>query len=295
MNDCIAEHEDDPQEEFPSSIAIIGAGGNMGTAMVEGIQRNFKAAKSDKIPRIIASSPRATSMTHLKISDSDKLVDNSDAASRAEMIILSVKPHIAPKVLQEIRDVLTERRHHQQPILVSVAAGLSLKDLSNQLGRECGHVGVIRCMPNPASEVGYGCTALCAAEGVSEEMISKAENVFKCMGIVERMEERTFAGATAVGGCGIAYVFMMAEALADAGVKYGLSRQTALRMAGATMRGAGHLMESGTHPAILRNKVESPGGVTIAATSMLEEKGLRSAIGCAVDSAVERIAKLENS
>lgn len=295
MSNIVAEHEQDVHEDdFPSSITIIGAGGNMGTAMLEGIQRSFKERHGDTIPQIIASSRRLSSLTHLKICDSDKLTDNKSAARQAEMIILSVKPHIAPEILQEIKNVLSERKQ-EAPILVSVAAGLSLKNISDQLGRECEHVGVIRCMPNSASEVGHGCTAICAAEGVSEEAISKAENVFKCMGIVERMEERTFEIATAIGGCGIAYVFMVAEAMADAGVKYGLSRQTAMRMAAASVRGAGHLLDSNAHPAVLRNKVESPGGVTIAATSVLEEKGLRSAIGCAVDAAIERIAELKGS
>lgn len=285
-------------ESLPSPIGVIGAGGKMATALITGL------LASPQRPRILASSSTIEEMDHLSIAPEDKFNDNNEVAANAKVILLSVKPHIAPTVLRLIAPTLRKRRkeNHEMPVLISVVAGVSTKSIDRSLntderGRRTDDVlkvPIVRTMPNIPAAVAAGCTAVCGGSETTAEAIAVGEKILRCVGHVEKVPEKLFDAFTGVAGCGVAYLFMAAEALADAGVKHGLDRQTALRVAAATIHGAGALLKNGKHPAILRNDVESPGGVTIAATTTLEEEGFRSALICAVDAAVDKVREVES-
>lgn len=277
------------EASIPSPIAVIGAGGKMATALITGLLSN------ENPPRIIASSASRSEMDHLPLPDEDKIDDNEAAVSNAEVVLLSVKPYVAPKVLKQIAPRLSQRAREgkETPIVVSVVAGLSTDAISDLLAEADIDIPVIRTMPNIPAALGAGCTAICGGSKTPKSAVRTAEAVMSSVGKVEQISESLFGAATAVAGSGVAYLFMAAEAMADAGVKHGLDRQTALRMAAATVNGAGALLLQGRHPALLRNDVESPGGVTITATSVLEEEGFRSALGCAIDAAVDMVLEME--
>ena len=154
---------------------------------------------------------------------------------------------------------------------------------------------VIRVMPNLPAAYRSASTALTAGKAALPHHIMHATNTLAAVGSVHNIPQRLFAPATAVAGCGVAYVFMMAEALADAGVKNGLTRDKAIAMAAETIKGAGDVLMSGEHPAVLRNRVESPGGVTVAATAALDHAGFRGCVADAVDKAVERVREMGES
>lgn len=279
-----------PSASLPSPIAVIGASGKMATALITGI------LAADNPPRIIASSRSRANMSHLPIPDEDKLENNVSAITKAEMVLVSVKPKYAAAVFQEIAPLLRKRAKENKtasPIVVSVIAGFTTSMIRALLGDTGATIPVVRTMPNIPSAIGAGCTSICQDEHTPENAIVATESVLRCVGSVERVTEDLFPATTALAGSGVAYLFMAAEAMADAAVKHGLDRKTAMRMAASTVYGAGALLMQGKHPAVLRNEVESPGGVTVAATSTLEEEGFRSALGCAMDAAVERNVEME--
>lgn len=148
-------------------------------------------------------------------------------------------------------------------------------------------------MPNLPARERAAVTALCAGAGTDERHLHDAASVLACVGDVELIPEHLFPAFTAVAGSGVAYVFMAAEALADAAVAHGLGRDVANRVAAATVRGAGESLRKGEHPAVLRNKVESPGGVTVRATAELERSGFRASLLGAVDCAVRKVVEME--
>lgn len=272
--------------DLPSPIVVIGASGKMGGAIINGI-----VAVTDTPPRIIGTGRDVTRMAHLSIPDADKLADNVQAVKQASVVVVSVKPNVAPGVFQQIASAI-DNQSKNKPIIVSVVAGLTLSAMRKLLKKHP-TIPIIRTMPNIPVAVNAGCTAMCWDDATPQASVDVAAQILQCIGDVERIDEKVMDAATGIAGCGVAYLFMAAEAMADAGVKHGLKRDVAMRMAASTVFGAGALLKQGKHPAILRNEVESPGGVTIMATSALEEEGFRSAIGTAVDAVVEKLEEME--
>lgn len=263
---------------LPSPIAFIG-GGNMGRALITGI-----LASSATPPKIVVSSPRPSKLSSLPLPDANKLSSNVEAATGAAMVFLCVKPHVAAGVLRELAPAF---RGAAPPVLVSVVAGLSTSGLEAGLGVSPAPP-VVRSMPNVAAGAGAGVTGVCAGAGARGRDVEAAEAVLRAVGEVVRVPERLFAAVSAVSGAGVAYVFLVAEALADAGVKQGLGREVAERLAAGAVFGAGKVLLGGEHPAVLRNSVESPGGVTICGTAELERQGVRAAFIDAVEQAVKK-------
>ena len=210
---------------------------------------------------------------------------NRSAVEEADVIILAVKPQNHGVVLPEIADLLDE-----SDVLISIAMGKSTESIESYLRNP---VQVIRVMPNTPALVSASISAISYGENVSPEAMDLAREMFSTMGEVIVVEERLQDEVGAISSCGPAYFYLMIESLADAGVRIGLERSLATRIATETMIGSGMMIrETGLHPAQLRDMVTSPGGTTIAAIEVLEENAFRATIIKAVQAAIERAREI---
>lgn len=215
-------------------------------------------------------------------------MDNVTLAEQAQIIFLGVKPQKMAGLLQQIAPVLASRK--DPFVLVSMAAGLSCRRIAEMAG---GSYPVLRIMPNTPSLYGKGCIPYCANELVGEADCRELEAILKTAGWVFPLGEELMDAAGAVSGCGPAFAYIFIEALADAGLACGLPRATAIRLAAQTLAGAGEtVLQSGQHPALLKDMVCSPGGSTIAGVHALEEYGFRCAAEKAVLAACKRSKEL---
>jgi pyrroline-5-carboxylate reductase len=196
-----------------------------------------------------------------------------------------VKPDLHEEVINEIKTEISSGT-----IIVTIAAGITLQFLEQSFGRP---VKVVRAMPNTPSLVGEGMTALCFHELVTEGERERVSNIFESFGQVEVFIESLMNSIPAISGSSPAYVYMMIEALADGGVKQGITRDKAYRLAAQAVLGAAKMvLETELHPGVLKDQVCTPGGATITAVATLEEKGFRSSILSAMESCTERINEL---
>lgn len=188
-----------------------------------------------------------------------------------DMIILAVKPQYLAEILTEIRDELNGKS------LVSIAAGWTMQQLMQAI--EGTDATLLRVMPNTPATVGAGMTAICQENTFDQDDFEFAKGIFDAVGSTVVLPERLFDGVIAISGSSPAYMFMMIEAMGDAGVKEGLPRTTAYHMAAQTMLGSALMyLQSESHPGILKDAVCSPAGTTIEAVEELERKGFRAAI-----------------
>lgn len=200
--------------------------------------------------------------------------------ARADTIIIAVKPHIVEEVLRQAGDRLCGKA------LLSVAAGWPFERYRALLGE---NARIQTIMPNTPCEVGAGMLLFEEAHSLTAQEREQAISMFCAVGEVEILPAALMTPAMAISGCGPAFAAMVIEALADAGVKYGLPRATAYRLASQTLVGTGRLqMESGRHPGAIKDAVCSPGGTTIRGVEALEKSGLRSAMMAAVQAVVEK-------
>lgn len=234
-------------------------------------------------PTIRASSRDLSSLAHLPIPSSSKYSSNLSASQSASLILLSVKPNVAPAVLKEISSIFDDNPN--PPTLLSVVGGLTTEAILKHIDAPA---PIIRAMPNTPAKYNAAITAICRGAHASEYHVMAAKSVMQAVGAVVELPEHQIPAFTAIAGAGVAYVFLFAEALADAAVAKGLPRKTAMEVVAQTVKGAGCCLEGGTHPAILRNEVESPGGITIAGTGALEKGGLRGSVWQAVEEVVKR-------
>lgn len=202
---------------------------------------------------------------------------------RAEGAVVAVKPAEVEVVCRALGPLGVGR-------CVSIAAGVELARLQEWLGPD---VAALRAMPNTAALLGASATALCGGGGVTEEDLCWAEEVLAAVGTVLRLPEASLDAVTGLSGSGPAYVFLMAEALIDAGVSVGLTREVATALVVQTVLGSARLLvESGDSPGVLRAAVTSPGGTTAAGLRALEAAAVRAAFGAAVEAATARSAEL---
>jgi len=263
------------------AIAIIGAG-NMGTSLLRGIL-NAKLAPHDKI---IASGTHSAKLEKLgtkwKINHT---LDNVQAARFADIVMLCVKPYTIGKVLDEIHSALREDQ-----MLISIAAGVTIDSILSRTGK---NNPIVRAMPNIASTVDEGATAVSFGRFVTEEQQRIAISIFEAVGEVVVVDESQLDAVTGLSGSGPAYIYMVIEALIDGGVKMGLPRDVSTKLAIQTVLGSAKLVkESNLHPAILRDQVTTPGGTAINAVHELESHGLRSMLINAVATAAKRSKEL---
>ena len=206
---------------------------------------------------------------------------NGVLAAASDVLVLAVKPYLLKTVLEE-----TASDRKPETLIVSVAAGVTLDTLEAAAGAEA---RVVRVMPNTPSLVGAGAAGFALGTKATDEDAALVRAMLECVGVAEEVPENQLDAVTGVSGSGPAYGFLFLEALADAGVRAGLPREQSQRLAAATLKGAAAMvLETGDHPAVLKDRVCSPGGTTIAAVAALEEAGLRRAVHAAVAAAVAR-------
>jgi pyrroline-5-carboxylate reductase len=214
---------------------------------------------------------------------------SADVIARCDRIFLAVKPHMMEAALAPLRPVLEQRK----PLLITMAAGLTMARIEEMAGTR---LPVIRIMPNTPVAVGMGMTQYCANDLVDEETLSDFLADMRLTGRMDYLEEKLFDAATALSGCGPAYMYLFLEALADGAVACGVPRAKAMEYAAATMSGAAEMvMQTGTHPGALKDAVCSPGGSTIAGVRALEQHALRGAAMDAVIAAFEKSKQLGKS
>ena len=279
--DCAKKQEHDKHHQINRTIAVLGTG-NMGTSLLQGIIKAglTPAKKIIGCDLNIEKLKMLEEQWHVRTG-----VNLRDAVASAEIILLCVKPMTVPKVLKEIKAVM--RDDH---LLISIAAGVRIAFLQEMIGRK---IGIVRTMPNIASTVDEGATALAFGDNVSEVQKKIAEAIFKAVGEMVTVAEEQLDAVTGLSGSGPAYIYMVIEALIDGGVKMGLARDIATRLAIQTVLGSAKLVKtSGLHPAILRDQVTTPGGTAINAIHELESHGLRSMLINAVATATRRSEEL---
>lgn len=265
-----------------TQIAFIG-GGNMATSIIGGlIQQGDTSANM-----IHVSDPNADQVA--KLADDFGIqphTDNAQAVANADVVIMAVKPQVMKDVLAPMRATLTAR----QPMLISIAAGISLQSLSQWSGCQA----IVRCMPNTPSLVGLGATGLYATESVSLDQRNIADSLLRAVGVsVWVQSEAEIDAVTALSGSGPAYYFLLMEAMVQAGVKLGLSEETATQLTLQTALGAGKMAaDSDVTPAELRRRVTSPGGTTERAIQTFEAAHLRDIVEAAMQAASDRAAEL---
>lgn len=248
-------------------LGFIGCG-NMATAIIKGIIGNGVVSKDD----IIGSDLSQISRNRIAEDAGIVVTDNNvDVASQADVLFLSVKPQFYESVIAEIKDVVSESM-----LIITIAPGKTLSWLAEQFGKS---LKVIRTMPNTPALVGAGITAACPNENVTDEELELAKKILTSFGKCEIVPEHLMDVVTSVSGSSPAYVFMFIEAMADAAVADGMPRAQAYEFAAQAVLGSAKMvLETGKHPGELKDMVCSPGGTTIEAVRVLEEKGMRSAV-----------------
>lgn len=262
-------------------LSIIGAGA-MGSAFAQGVisrglyrPEDITLADVDSAKLSQASSTLGASVT----------ADNAVAVEGARVVLLAVKPSVVPVVLNQIKDKLTADQ-----LLISIAAGVRIAFIESRLLPQS---KVIRAMPNTPCRIGQGAIAYACGSAIDNHDIELAERILGAVGVALQVPEELMNAVTGLSGSGPAYVFVMIDALADAGVRVGLSRETALKLAAQTVMGSARMiLETGERPAILKEQVTSPGGTTICGLEALERGGFRSALIEAVKAATKRADEL---
>lgn len=267
--------------ELPKSIGTIGAG-NMAEAILEGL---LQAGLSPD--QLIASDPsderRRHLEEHLRIRTT---TSNAEVCEASEVVVLAVKPNVVETATASIRADASS-------LFLSIAAGLTLARLRDLLGADA---RVVRAMPNTPALISRGVTAIAEDPASSPKDLERAEAVLQAIGSVVRVPESQLDAVTGLSGSGPAYVYLFIEALADAGIREGLPSEVARTLAIETAVGAAHMVqESEEHPAVLRDRVSSPGGTTVAGLAALEARGLRAAVLEAVRAATQRSRELAGS
>lgn len=263
------------------SISFIGAG-NMAEALMRGLLKEGHYTKD----RISASGPREERMADLR----DRFgifasSDNREVARRSDIVILSVKPQIMRRVIEEVADDIPV-----DALVISIAAGIPTFAIEERLHSQA---RVVRAMPNTPCLVDAGATALARGTHATNEDVQVAREIFDSVGTSVILDESQLDAVTGLSGSGPAYMFLILEALSDAGVKVGLSRRNAQLLAAHTVLGSAKLLiETNEHPGLLKDMVTSPGGTAITGLHVLEAGGLRTTLMDAVEAATKRSREL---
>ncbi len=265
----------------PRHWGFIGSG-KMATALIRGMLRSGVAATGS----IAASDPLEAARAVLAADTGIRVHEaNGPVVERSDVIVLAVKPQTMPQVLVQLRPLLGPCH-----LVVSIAAGISIKALLEGLGSDR---RIVRVMPNTPALLSEGASAYALGPGVpdDDEMLVKA--FLESVGRAVRVPETMLDAVTGLSGSGPAFVYLMIEALSDGGVRVGLPRDIATMLAAQTVLGSARMvLETGLHPGVLKDQVTSPGGTTIAGLHALERGGVRGALIDAVEAATRRSAEL---
>ncbi|MEG0831270.1 MAG: pyrroline-5-carboxylate reductase [Acidaminococcaceae bacterium] len=265
-------------------LTFIG-GGAMGEAILKGI---LQAQLLDK-EAITVSDPTTSRQEYLRTSYGVQVTgDNVAAVEDAELVILAVKPQMVDAALT----VAVVKAIPTQATIVSIMGSVDLAKLHRLIPSRA----IIRVMPNTPLAVGAGMTAIAPDAQAEDSMVAVVKEIFGACGEVVEVEESSMEAITAISGCGPGYVFVLIDAVADAGVNAGLPRALAIKLAAQTFAGSGQMvLATGLHPAQLRDQVTSPGGTTIAGIHALENHGVRGAMYDAVQAVLARSEKLKGN
>lgn len=261
-------------------ITFLGAG-NMANAIIRGLLRAGLAPS--KITATVRREEKRKELetTHGIVAG----FDNVAATRDAEVVVLCVKPQALDKLLTQVAPAVDRSK-----LIISVAAGVPIAAIERRLGAGA---RIVRSMPNTPSLVGAGATAVSAGEHATEEDLQLATAMFDSVGLTTVVDEYLLDAVTGLSGSGPAYIFLIIEAMSDAGVKVGLSRHQALKLAAQTVLGSAKLLlETNAHPGHLKDQVTSPGGTAIAGLHTLEAGGLRTTLIDAVEAATTRARQL---
>ena len=263
-----------------ASIGFLGAG-RMATALARGwiragLTRADRCRASDPLPQARQAFTAETGCF--------AVADNREVVAGSDLLVLAVKPQSMAALLAEIRPVL------RSPLVVSIAAGITLKQLAGGLGPGC---RLVRVMPNTPCLIGVSASGYTPGDNATEEDIALVDKLLGVVGVAFRLPEHLLDAVTGLSGSGPAFVYLMIEAMSDGGVRVGLPRDVATALAAQTVLGAAKMvLETRTHPGMLKDMVASPGGTTIAGLHALERGGVRGALMDAVEAATRRATEL---
>lgn len=263
------------------TVGLIGLG-QMARALARGWRSQLKPP-----PTLIGFDPAAPAREAAihQVGELSIARDNVDVVDRSGTVVLAVKPQVIREVARDIHAAVSTRH----PLIISIAAGIPLDELTQWLGTE----RVVRVMPNTPCLVGEGASGFACGSGVEQGDRERVERLLSAVGICFALPEKLLDAVTGLSGSGPAYVFVMIEALADGGVQMGLPRHVAQALAIQTVLGAAKLaQQEQAHPAELKDRVASPAGTTIAGLAALEQHGLRSGLMEAVAAATQRSIEL---
>ena len=270
-------------------IGIIGAGA-MGGALCRGLINSRIVTPN----RVLVADPHTANVQELARSLGIIAAEsNLEAAADSDIVLLAVKPYNVEPVLREIGETLA--RQNGSPLLICIAAGVGTAKIEAVLQSLPGapEVPVVRAMPNTPAQVGKGACAYCKGKFTEASHMQQAGEIVKSVGIAVEVPESMMDAVTALSGSGPAYIYLMIEALVDGGVRAGLPRDIAAQLASQTVLGAAQMViDTGRHPAQLRDMVTTPAGTTIEAIASLEHSGLRAALIDAIGKAAQRSREL---
>lgn len=258
-------------------VGFLGAG-NMGEALIHGLLHGHLCRPE----QIFCSDVRAERLKIIREKYGVRgTTHNSEVVKQSDLIVLAVKPQIMKQVIEEVAKYLDLKK-----LIISIAAGVPLDAIESCAGKE---LKLIRVMPNICVSVREGASAISAGRHAQKEDLMIAKTIFDSVGKSIFIDESLLDAVTGLSGSGPAYIFLIVDALADAGVKVGLSRDDALLLASQTVLGAAKmLIETGEHPGKLKDMVTSPGGTAIAGLHTLEQGGVRTTLINAVEVATQR-------
>ena len=262
-------------------VAVLGAG-KMGGILLQAFLKN-DLLRPTQIVATVQHPDRAEALSHqfgVQVG-----TDNVAAAKSADVILLGVKPVQVPAVVAEIAPALNSKK-----LLISFAASVGTRSIED--AAKC-DLGVIRAMPNTPAMLGAGVTALCAGRFVTAEQMAIAQQIFHTVGRTVVLDEKHMDAVTGLSGSGPAFLYIIIEALAEAGVNVGLPRDVATLLAAQTTYGSARMvLETGYHPALLKDQVTTPAGCTVDGIMELEDGGLRVTLIKAVKRATQRAREL---
>lgn len=260
-------------------IGMIGCG-NMAQAMIGGMLDSGEIKAED----VFVANPIVEQLESVKEKFGVSITTNNKEVARwADILIFAVKPNVIGLVMDEVKESI---RVHET-VIVSIAAGVSLKQLAQEFDSD--EFKLVRVMPNTPALVGAGMSAITGNDNVEQDELETVARICDCFGKTMVLDEKLFHGVTAASGSSPALVYMLIEAMADAAVKAGISREDAYTLtAQAVMGSAKMVLETKEHPGVLKDRVCSPAGTTIEMVEVLEETGFRASVQAAIDAAVEK-------
>lgn len=265
-------------------LAVIGVG-KLGEALISGLLKKDAISASDICGTVSHEESLKRIKERLNI---EATLDNQKAVKDRDLVLLAVKPQNMDSVLKEIAPVVTKNH-----LIISVAASVTTGFVEERLPQG---VPVVRAMPNTPSVMNVGMAGMCTGTSATDEHKKMAEAIFKCVGETVFVDESLMDGVTALSASGPAYLYVVIESLAEAGVKLGIPRDVSTLLAAQTMLGSAKMiLDSKAHPALLKDMVTTPAGCTIDGLMELEEGKLRVTLIKAVVKAAERARELVNT